>query len=140
MAKNEKKRVAVLQGIANQVWWICTVHYPWLHPLNKVPDCLCITADGCVIMKFTVLSAAESRSANGDLRLTYKDGCDLDYEKAYQDIPLETVFTWDSLGTLLMAIRDLANGQWKNVHVEYATMVKLASGGRFVPKSGTELN
>jgi hypothetical protein len=45
-------------------WFGGKLVYPWLHPMNKVKDCVTLTLDGCVTHKFQL-------HKNGKLRVRY---------------------------------------------------------------------
>jgi hypothetical protein len=45
-------------------WFGGKMVYPWEHPLNKIPNCVAITLDGCVTHKFQL-------HKNGKLRVRY---------------------------------------------------------------------
>lgn len=54
MIKNLEKLNTALGG-----WWdgmgdLVKAHYPWQHCINTIPNCLAISADGSIMLKFQV--------------------------------------------------------------------------------------
>ena len=58
-----KNAISEISKLLSQKFWFGgKLVYPWLHPLNKVKDCICLTLDGCVCYKFKLCK-------NGKLRV-----------------------------------------------------------------------
>ncbi len=52
-----------VQDICDMYPWKCCVYFPWKHPQNMVLNCLAITGDGLMVLKFEVLSEDQYRVA-----------------------------------------------------------------------------
>ena len=54
-----KAEINELSRVTDEIGFIptmgnCSVHYPWHHPYNEVPNCLIVLSDGFPMLKFEV--------------------------------------------------------------------------------------